>query len=318
MDTVVRENIDNLPAQQIFYPFRNTSPNASPFNPFPQNMETFHCQMPPRDFLWNIAYNDPLLQKKTSLMVVKGIKTTARFQNCGTAPIEVLQYRCRHRMDSVYGTSDANSTVALAFGFTDAEILGTDLAGAVSSPIDATQYGITPWMNPRFLKFCKVSKCKFRRLLPAQSFRLSFVSRKPRVIDLQRMGMGGTPNTTGSLIMYDQQRGDSYTLLIIRGTFAMNRTATLGYNRIGIGPCYVGAIFTREVRYAVTERNYQATALASQVPGLERPCFAPAPVVINQNMNAISTGPVPAAAGSNVLASNGIFGVVDTNQIFSS
>lgn len=250
---------------------------------------------------------------KTTQMIVKTYSTSMEVRNITTGPVILWEYRCTARKDlSVSGATAVSTMITDAGGWADAEAR-TGGSIPLTSPVVGTTLGATLFMNPRFVSAIKIRKVKKFTLAASRSKKFTYTTRKPRLIKAEDFNYGLVPDPDGSVGPSRQvSRGQSFSVFVTHGTFASN-TGGGGTALIGIGNSSLGITASVKVHYAVIAVNAMTsgatTAVAGFTQGVDR---YPAPLMITHPDSAISTGPVPAAAGTRTYGATDAFAVQDS------
>lgn len=263
----------------------------------------------------------------TQQIMLRDFSTNCRMTNVGTGTVIVTEYRCRARHDCIvtYATTPAvaettsSVNAVIINGFSDATAASGSPDAVSVGPITSTVYGATPFQNPRFVRMFKVIKVKRREIAPGRAIKFGYKTTKPRIIKNEDFNPGVTPfsviTPTANQTSFKQVlKGQSFSVFQAQGTFASSVEATAGVNNIGVGNVTLGMIYTQRAHYSVITPNYMQSGSSNRIPGFsENIASYPAPLMIVHPDSAISTGPVPAAAGTRSYAapSNEPFSVRD-------
>lgn len=259
---------------------------------------------------------------KTTKMFVKNYSVEACLTNLENGPIEIWEYRliARTRMtlagfNTVMNT--LNDPVGPGGGATGGNALNpgsfTATQATVTFPFSTTtttQLGINPYMIPGLTRYFKISSVKKKVLNPADRWCIHYKCKRPMIYDNEKFNLSVAPDPTGSSTNPTLWAGMGLSLFIMKGTFAVDSAGATA-QKIGIGNATVGIEYNVKFHYALISQNYMSTQLIRDAPGFTvDESGYPAGVQRVVNLNAISTGPTPAAAGTNVWGPSGL-GVQD-------
>lgn len=312
VDTVTTTGVTSAATIQGMWGARVASnqPLGAPVN------NLVNCQLHPPELFNMIAAqqaNTSLLNgvptvAATTRILCRDLTTRTRITNLSTGACILTHYRCKARKDLNYtGANSINSIMANGFADAAAGTTGVGLTG----PLALTTYGATPFMNPRFVSNVKVQKVKKYEIAPGKAIKLAFTTRKPRVLKLEDWQQGVAPNDGTATFNGVRQilKGQTFSVFQLQGTLA---TATgLGANAVGIGNTALGLIYEIKAHYSILSPSQVVTGGKVEVPGFTPQVDTyPLPMVQNQPVSAISTGPTPAAAGTRVYPTAGNDGFV--------
>lgn len=255
---------------------------------------------------------------KTSKLFVKSYSVEACLTNLQNGPIEVWEYRLIARtritlagFNTVLNT--LNDPLGLVFvnGATGGNMIQppnfTVPQATVTFPFSAsttTQLGITPYMIPGLTKYFKISGVQKKLLAPEERWCIKYKSHKPMIYDNEKFNLSVAPDISGSSTNPTLWAGQGLSLFIMKGTFALDQVGATA-QKIGIGGATVGIEYKHRVHWANISQNYMSSALIRDAPGFTtEEAGYPGSVMRVVNLNAISTGPTPDAAGTNVWNAN--------------
>lgn len=326
-DAVTVNGTNNTKATQIIWGSKQTSSDTdsvqiSPINLMPsdlsilqqimyQQLSTVSFVAPPGPSAGISAGSCP-----TAQLLIKSWSVEAVITNLETGPIEFTHYRCKARRDFSGPGSNISLAGVITGGPTDTAIVG---GGAVPTGITnqvlSTTYGATPFMNPRFTATIHILKTKKYILAPGKSIRLKYIDKNARLWKNEDFNMGNVPDGDGSTSPNRTiLKGQRFSVFQMAGTFATNSTNNAGY-RTGVGNAAVGILYQHKVHYAAITPQVMQTSANNAVTGFGfGNAYYPLPIVANVPYSAISTGPVPAAAGTVTFAAKPV--VQDNEQIF--
>lgn len=245
-----------------------------------------------------LQLDDPqdLLQIQQGINTTDTVKFTVKrrskemaLTNTANCAIELWEYRCQSRTDSLIGPDPT-----LQDGYADATV------GVIALPT-ATSIGATPFQNPRFVANYKVVKVRKWLLQPSQRKVVKYSLKKPRQYNSEMYA----PNAVVKSIM----RGQRFSVFVIMGTFASNLSGTAGHD-YGIGIASVGMVVKCNYHYSWIndvqgERSVQANlyGFTAGVGGATAG-FVPHPIITNHPDSAIAPFTVTGGLGviSNVTA----------------
>lgn len=258
-----------------------------------------------------------LINNPTAQVLIKSWQTSMSIRNLETGPISFTHYRCKARRD--FGPTDSvvsGPQGVLQNGFADASVSTTTLPTGVTNPLLYTTLGATPFMNPRFVATVKVVKVKKYELRPGARINLKYTLARPRLWKNEDFNFGQPPDADGSgLPPRSILKGQMFSVFVMHGTFATNSSATAGYTK-GVGNAAVGIVQMHKVHYATITPQVMQTSGINAIAGFTiGQCGYPQPVIANYPYSAVSTGPVPAAAGTVSFANIGSTIAPDVRQI---
>lgn len=266
---------------------------------------------------FNLLVHDPnVLQmyqtsgSKTAKLMVKSYKVKAILTNLENGPIEVWEYRLIARTrcsisawDTVLSTI-ANPDASGSAAATNA----TNPAGMTvpSSTATAIQVGTTPYHFGALTKFFKISSVKKKLMNPADRWEIEYSCNKPMIFDQEKFSIATAPSLSGAAQTGGLWEGMGFSLFVMKGTFAVD-SAGAATQKFGLGNATVGIEYQTHFHYAQLNTNSMSAQVIRDIPGFSRDeAGYMAAVVRNVNLNAISTGAVPAAAGSNQWGPSGM------------
>lgn len=250
---------------------------------------------------------------KTTKMFVKQYKTSACLTNCENGPIEIWEYRliARTRItlsgwNTILNTLNDPATAPSGAAGGNLTNPGSFTVPQVTvtfpfATTTQTQLGITPYMIPGLTRYFKISGPPTKQVLaPNERWCISYKCRKPMIYDNEKFNLSVAPDPSGSSTNPTLWAGMGISLFIMKGTFGVDSVGTAA-QQFGIGNASVGIEYRVSFHYSLIAQNYMSTGLVRDAPGftVEESGY-PAPIVRTWNLNAISTGPTPAAAGTNV------------------
>lgn len=311
VDQLSASGTTGQPAEQLMWGIQNTTVGTAGAT----NQPLVNLQLMSNDILQMVmgqAGGGGSSSLATSQMIVKSYETSMEIRNLTTGPINLWEYRCTARKDLSGGSGGGslpNLNAIILNGFADA---AARTGGSIpfTSPMTSVTLGATPFMNPRFVASIKIRKVKKWSLNPARAKRLKYSTKKPRMIKAEDFLFGVVPDGDGSTALSRQiSKGQSFSVFVISGTFASNVSGAAGF-LAGIGAADVGVTASIKMHYCNIATNTMSSAATTAVAGFTGGVARyPAPIVLNQPISAISTGPVPAAAGTRT------YGLLDTNVV---
>lgn len=255
---------------------------------------------------------------KTSKLFVKNYTVSACLTNLENGPIEIWEYRliARTRI-TLSGWNTIMQTLNDPTGPLNSATGGNALSpGAFTAPVvtvtfpfattTSTQLGINPYMIPGFTRYFKISSVKKKLLNPADRWCITYSCKRPMIYDNEKFNLATVGDLSGSSTNPTLWAGMGFSMFIMKGTFALDDAGATA-QKIGIGNAAVGIEYNIKAHYALIAQNFMSSHLIRDAPGFTiDEAGYPAPILRNLNINAISTGPTPAAAGSNVYGPSGI------------
>lgn len=247
----------------------------------------------------------------TTQAIIKSYETSMEVRNITTGPITFWEYRCVARHDLQDTGSASGVALLVTDGFADATARAAG-DNVFTSPLTSTTLGATLYMNPRFTSQCKIKKVKKFTINPGRSKRFKYVTRKMRLVKNETFNIGTAPDPDGSSASFrGVSKGQSFSVFCMCGTYASNEGANAGFKE-GFGNADVGITAQIKVHYAKIAQINMTTAATTAAAGFSAGAASyPAPLMLVQPVTAISTGPVPAAAGTVVRAGTNDVTMVD-------
>lgn len=257
---------------------------------------------------------------KTTKIVVKNYECSAALTNIENGPIEVWEYRliARARLgignwSAILSTLDdsynSSTTGAGSVGSTATNVIGgsafdnmTASTTAAGSSTIQTNIGVTPYQLAALTKWFKISKVTKKLMNPNDRWEIKYSCHKPMIYDNERWNFGTEPSRDGSVSPNGANlwTGQGFSLFVLKGTWAANSDGAAD-QKFGIGNGAVGIEYRHRIHYALLASNVSNHQIIQDAAGFTRgEAGYMGPVVRNLNLNAISTGPVPAAAGVDV------------------
>lgn len=224
----------------------------------------------------------------TAQVLIKNWKVSAKIKNVETGDIELIHYRCKARRDltSINGSGGINTI--LNTGPTDTSFQSGPATG-ITPQILATTYGAEVFDNPRFTAAVQVLYSKKYYMKPNKCITLSFSKKSPRLWKTEDFNFGAAPDADGSTSTARTcLKGQTFSVFVIRGTFATNSANTAGY-RVGAGNAAVGILYSHKVHYAVITPSVMQTSANNALPGFGfGGCAYPLPIVATQPFSTIN------------------------------
>lgn len=247
----------------------------------------------------------------TAQILLRDCAQKCRMTNLSTGSVIITEYRVRARHDQIQAASGANSTCqvsdVITNGFADASSASGTGDAVYQTPLTSDTYGATPFMNPRFVQQYKVIKVRKFELQPGKSKVFGYKTLKPRVIKNEDFNQGVAPflinPPAGQTAFKQVSKGQSFSVFQAQGTIASSIEATAAVNNIGVGNITIGMIYETKMHYSIIAPANVYSHGSTRIPGFSAGVASfPAPLVITHPDSAVSTGPVPAAAGTRTYA----------------
>lgn len=227
-------------------------------------------------------------------------RISTRVTNLHTSPVQVWEYRFKARRDLPHGTS-LYSLFSVPDPTYAQGLFGTNnnIAPIVSGSAFSTQLGVTPFNYHKAMTWLKCTKVRKWLLNPSKAKRITYSYKKPRLFSSTRLtqAAGGTPqNNIPDL--YQILKGQSVSIYVFRGTVATDDSADENF-RVGITGVNVSFETTQQYSWVVGQQTAAVSGSLPAVPGMQdESASVPLQIFSVVPSGAVSTGPVPPAAGT--------------------
>lgn len=218
--------------------------------------------------------------------------------NAYTAPIHVVEYRLKARQNIPHGSSPYQNFLVsddyAVGGLFQSPLIATASTAGAALVVDS---GVTPFMNHGAMTKFKVTKVRRFSLREAQSKRISYTYKKPRLFSHQQLNQQTTGSATDSTQLWEFLKGQSFSLFTYSGSVGIFNANDANFR---VGQVGINVILQNHVRYSwcVGEVGVTTSSTFTAIPGIQDGGYIPRQIVTNVPAGAVSTGPVPAAAGT--------------------
>lgn len=277
----------------------------------------------------NTAQSEPAPPSSTvdrgaSLRLIrKSCSVECRIVNCEQSPVELWEYRIRANRDQTlppgamwYAAGQMEQGQYLSTGAQSSTVAPSALAnGGYATPI-----GVTPMFLHCFTQQYHIVKTRKWELAPGKHKKISYKFSKPKIFNWANLcstiGGPGISGFAGTGVPYVVRKGQVSSLFFAKGTLATNAAANAGY-KVGISNVNLGFEYIYKYHWKMMLQNYSSAATIPSIPGFSaNASIAPLPITNVWPLMAISTGPVPAAAGTQVNSGGAFAGgsITDANM----